>query len=75
VLVVLDDGTVERRNIGPGPLVDGLRVVREGLAAGDWVVTRGLQRARPGSKVEPRRLAIAEPETGSPKGAETKAPE
>jgi multidrug efflux system membrane fusion protein len=75
VLVVLDDGMVERRNIKPGPLVEGLRVVREGLAAGDWVVTKGLQRARPGSKVEPRRMVIAEPEAGPAKAAETKAPE
>jgi multidrug efflux system membrane fusion protein len=75
VLVVLDDGMVERRNIKPGPLVEGLRVVREGLAVGDWVVTKGLQRARPGSKVEPRRMVIAEPEAGPAKAAETKAPE
>jgi RND family efflux transporter MFP subunit len=76
VLVVGDDGTVERRNIRPGPLVDGLRVVREGLAGGDWVITRGLQRARPGSKVEARRAAIAGADAGPAKAAvETKAPE
>jgi len=75
VLVVQDDGMVERRNVKSGPLIDGLRVVREGLAANEWVVTRGLQRARPGSKVEPKRLTIAEPETGPGKAAETKAPE
>ncbi len=75
VLVVLDDGMVERRNVKAGPLVDGLRVVREGLAASEWVVTKGLQRARPGSKVEPKRLVIAEPETDPAKSAETKAPE
>jgi multidrug efflux system membrane fusion protein len=75
VLVVRDDGTVERRNIRLGPLVDGLRVVREGLAGGDWVVTKGLQRARPGSKVEPRRMVVAEPEAGPSKAAETKASE
>jgi hypothetical protein len=55
--------------------MDGLRVVREGLAGGDWVITKGLQRARPGSKVAPKRMVIAEPEVGSPKAAETKAPE
>jgi multidrug efflux system membrane fusion protein len=75
VLVVLDDGLVERRNIKLGPLVDGLRVVRQGLAAGDWVITRGLQRARPGSKVEPKRMVIAEPEAAAAKTTETKAPE
>jgi membrane fusion protein, multidrug efflux system len=73
VLVVQDDGMVERHNVKAGPLVDGLRVVREGLAAGEWVVTKGLQRARPGSKVEPRRMIIAEPEAAPGKAAETKA--
>ncbi|MFZ1106676.1 MAG: efflux RND transporter periplasmic adaptor subunit [Hyphomicrobiaceae bacterium] len=59
VLVVRADGTVERRNVKLGPLVDGLRVVREGLSAEAWVITRGLQRASPGLKVVPRRVAIA----------------
>jgi RND family efflux transporter MFP subunit len=60
VLVVGGDGIVARRNVKLGPMVEGLRVVREGVAAEDWVITRGLQRARPGSKVEPKRVAIAE---------------
>jgi multidrug efflux system membrane fusion protein len=75
VLVVPDDGVVERRNIELGPLVDGLRVVRQGLAAADWIVTKGLQRARPGSKVEPRRMGIAGPDAGPAKATETKAAE
>jgi hypothetical protein len=32
--------------------------VREGLAGDDWAVTRGLQRAHPGGKVEPKRVVI-----------------
>ena len=36
-----------------GPIVDGLRVVRSGLAATDRIVIDGLQRARPGQKVKP----------------------
>ena len=35
-----------------GPIVDGLRVVRSGLDAGDLVVVNGLQRVRPGVKVD-----------------------
>jgi multidrug efflux system membrane fusion protein len=58
VLVVDGDGVVERRNVRLGPLIDGLRVVREGLAGDDWAVTRGLQRAHPGGKVEPKRVVI-----------------
>ncbi len=52
VNVVKPDGTVEYRKVTLGPLIDGLRVVREGVAAGDRVVTRGLQRLRPGTRVD-----------------------
>jgi RND family efflux transporter MFP subunit len=58
VYVVADNGLVARRNIQLGPLVDGLRVVREGIAAGDWVVTKGLHRARPGQSVTPNRVSL-----------------
>jgi multidrug efflux system membrane fusion protein len=36
-----------------GPVVDGLRIVREGLAAGETIVVNGLQRVRPGVPVAP----------------------
>jgi RND family efflux transporter MFP subunit len=75
VLVVGGDGMVERRNVRLGPLVDGLRVVRDGLAGEDWVVTRGLQRARPGGKVEPKRVAIEVSEAAPAKGGSDKAHE
>jgi RND family efflux transporter MFP subunit len=65
VFTVGDDGIVARRNIKLGPLVDGLRVVREGIADSDWVITKGLQRARPGLKVDPKRVAIAASEASS----------
>jgi RND family efflux transporter MFP subunit len=65
VFIVSDDGVVDRRNVKLGPLVDGLRVVREGVADGDWVITKGLQRARPGLKVNPKRVAIATSEVPS----------
>jgi RND family efflux transporter MFP subunit len=58
VYVVADDAMVTRRNVQLGPLVDGLRVVREGLADGDWVITKGLHRARPGQSVAPNRVAL-----------------
>jgi multidrug efflux system membrane fusion protein len=72
VFVVGDDGMVTRRNIRPGPLVDGLRVVREGLSGDDWVVTKGLQRVRPGLKVEPKRgtIAVSEAPSAAAKAAE-----
>jgi RND family efflux transporter MFP subunit len=58
VYVVAEDGGVARSNVKLGPLHEGLRVVREGLAAEQWVITRGLQRARPGIKVTPKREAL-----------------
>jgi hypothetical protein len=40
-------------------------VIREGIAAEDWVITRGLQRARPDLKVQPKRTEIAVSETSA----------
>jgi multidrug efflux system membrane fusion protein len=51
VLTVAPDGTVAPRTVQLGPLVDGLRVVRAGLAPEDRVIIGGLHRARPGSRV------------------------
>ncbi|MEL6773732.1 MAG: efflux RND transporter periplasmic adaptor subunit, partial [Pseudomonadota bacterium] len=48
VLVVGQDGMVESRVIEIGPIHDGLRVVRRGLAPGERVVVEGRHRARPG---------------------------
>ena len=51
VLVVDGDKKVQSRPVSLGPLVDGLRVVRTGLTAGELVVVNGLQRVRPGAQV------------------------
>jgi multidrug efflux system membrane fusion protein len=48
VLVVGGDKKVESRTVTLGPMIDGLRVVRQGLEAGELVVVNGLQRVRPG---------------------------
>jgi multidrug efflux system membrane fusion protein len=53
VLIVGKDNTIEQRPVTLGPNLDGLRVVRSGLSSGDLVVVNGLQRVRPGMKVEP----------------------
>jgi len=58
VFVVTPARTVEYRSVTLGPLVDGLRVVRDGLTEGDLVVVNGLQRVRPGMKVEPVAVAM-----------------
>ncbi|MEO7276727.1 MAG: efflux RND transporter periplasmic adaptor subunit, partial [Sphingomicrobium sp.] len=52
VLVVGKDGTAAPRPVVLGPVVDGLRVVRSGLAPSDRVVISGSQLAMPGMKLQ-----------------------
>jgi multidrug efflux system membrane fusion protein len=58
VLIVDDESTVQYRAVTLGPLVDGLRVVRTGLVEGERVVVNGLQRVRPGVKVQAELVAM-----------------
>ena len=51
VLLVDDNSVVQVRPVELGPVVDGLRVVRNGLGPDDHVIVNGLVNARPGSKV------------------------
>ena len=53
VYVVSPKNEIEYRPVTLGPIVDGLRVVRSGLKAGEPVVVNGLQRIRPGAPVTP----------------------
>jgi multidrug efflux system membrane fusion protein len=53
VYVVGPKNEVEYRAVTLGPIVDGLRVVRSGLEAGESVIVNGLQRVRPGAQVTP----------------------
>ncbi len=60
VLRVGKDNTIEYREVKLGPIVDGLRVVREGLNSGDTVVVNGLQHVRAGMTISPQRIAMGE---------------
>ncbi len=51
VYVVAQDQSIAYRPVTLGPLVDGLRVVRNGLQPEEVVLVNGLQRVRPGAKV------------------------
>ena len=64
VLVVGRDNKVEYRPVQLGPVVDGLRVVQSGLAAGETIVVNGLQRVRPGAQVQAQRVAMGERRAG-----------
>ncbi|NTX12016.1 efflux RND transporter periplasmic adaptor subunit [Myxococcus sp. CA056] len=57
VLVVRPDQTLEQRRVELGTTEGGLRVVREGLSAGERVVLKGM--ARPGMTVAPTMVAMA----------------
>ena len=52
VYVVGADGVVAMRTVKLGPVIDGMRVIADGLAANDQVIVNGMQRARPGAVVQ-----------------------
>jgi RND family efflux transporter MFP subunit len=58
VLVVGKDGKAAYRVVKPGRLVNGLRAINEGLAAGEVIVVNGLQRLRPGMPLVPVTVAM-----------------
>jgi RND family efflux transporter MFP subunit len=60
VFVVGNDNVVQGRPVKLGQLVDGLRVVREGLKPDDKVVLDGLANpmVRPGAKINPQKGEI-----------------
>ena len=53
VLVVGADNTVSQRTIRPGESVGDLLIVRDGVKPGERVIVDGIQKARPGAKVNP----------------------
>jgi multidrug efflux system membrane fusion protein len=63
VLVLDKDNAVQYRAIELGPKLEGLRIVRSGLAKGEKIVVNGLQRAFPGSTVDPQRVPMADEAT------------
>ena len=52
--VVNDQHTVEYRKVTLGPIIGGLRVIRDGLKPEDWVIVNGVQRVRTGARVNPQ---------------------
>lgn len=56
VLVVGKDDKTEYRPVELGPVVDGLRVIEQGLQPGERIVVKGL--VRPGMQVTPQPAAI-----------------
>nr|WP_298689441.1 efflux RND transporter periplasmic adaptor subunit [uncultured Dongia sp.] len=63
VLVLDKDNKVAYRAIEMGPKLEGLRIVRSGLAQGEKIVVNGLQRVRPGMPVDPQLVPMADEKT------------
>lgn len=59
VLVVDETNHTAYREVRLGASIDGLRVVEDGLAAGERIVVNGLQRTRPGDIIAPREVPMA----------------
>ncbi|MGK3141262.1 efflux RND transporter periplasmic adaptor subunit [Pantoea sp. C2G6] len=59
VYVVDAEGKAQRRDIQPGAMVEGLRIVKSGLQAGDRVIVAGLQKVfMPGMPVTAQQVAM-----------------
>ncbi|MGH9867405.1 MAG: efflux RND transporter periplasmic adaptor subunit [Candidatus Polarisedimenticolia bacterium] len=58
VSVVDQAGTVETRMVTPAEKMGSLRVIESGLKAGDRVVVEGMQKVRPGMKVDAQVVPI-----------------
>ena len=63
VYVVGDDGAAQRRTVELGSQRGEMRIITGGLKAGERVIVKGLQRVKPGQKVEAELAAAAESPT------------
>jgi hypothetical protein len=68
VYVVDAQGVIGQKVVRPGRLMDGLRVIREGLDPRDRIVISGVQRARPGRKVTVKEGVVSAFPTGVSRG-------
>jgi multidrug efflux pump subunit AcrA (membrane-fusion protein) len=70
VLVVDAENVARPKYVTLGDLAGGgLRVVKDGLAPDDRVVTNGIARVRPGQKVAPQEEGAPPPGSGKPQAS------
>ncbi|MGZ5575458.1 MAG: efflux RND transporter periplasmic adaptor subunit [Methylobacter sp.] len=62
VWVVNQDNQVEYRKVELGAHIGQSRVITQGLKPEDWTVIEGLQRIKPGAKVNPERISLTGPD-------------
>ncbi|WP_390889023.1 efflux RND transporter periplasmic adaptor subunit [Rhodopirellula halodulae] len=63
---VVVDGKIQRRSVETGPIIDGLRVIREGLDGTESLVIEGLMQARVDAEVNVKDGTIEVVEDGLP---------
>ena len=71
VFTVNAEGVVGQKVVRPGQLIDGLRVVLEGIEPQDRIVISGVQRARPGRKVTVKESTVSAFPSGVSRGEES----
>jgi len=71
LLVVGPDNVARQKYVTLGDVVDGLRVIKTGIAADDRVIVNGLMQARAGGKVTPQEQSA--PEAGAPQAGAPQA--
>ncbi|HTM55503.1 MAG TPA: efflux RND transporter periplasmic adaptor subunit [Pirellulales bacterium] len=78
VYVVGGDGIAARRNVALGNQRGDMRIITSGLEAGEQVIIKGLQRVRPGQKVdaeaEVAKIAAAAPASSPPDARPARKP-
>ena len=60
VLVIDAENKAQYRGVQLGEKLNGLRIVKSGLKAGEQIIVNGLQRVRPGSPTQPSIVPMAE---------------
>jgi RND family efflux transporter MFP subunit len=70
ILAVDGDNVARQKYVTLGQMADGLRVIKDGLAADDRIIVNGLMRARAGQKVTPQEQGAP---PASPSGPQAKA--
>jgi RND family efflux transporter MFP subunit len=73
VFVVDAQNLVQYRKVTPGPIIDGWRVIRDGIQSDDWVIVKGVQRVRTGAKVDPLKQDSAGSQPSPPAAPERTA--
>lgn len=75
VLLLASGNKIEYRRVKLGRVIDGLRIVREGLEPGEVIVVNGAQRVHPGIVVSPQTVAMLGDMTVSDQQRPPAAPE